>query len=155
VVVVAEGAGQRLIPRPADQQQQHDESGNPALLDVGAWLKAELRAWWAEEHAGELLTVKYIDPAYMVRAVAANAADNLYCTLLAHLAIHGAMAGYTGFVPGPINGNYGYVPVAEVAEARNPDTKDHKWAWVRSVTNQPDFVRSTEVQALPGLYKAM
>ena len=30
-------------------------------MDVGAWLKAELRAWWAEEHAGELLTVKYID----------------------------------------------------------------------------------------------
>jgi len=30
------------------------------------------------------------------------------------------MAGYTGFVPaGPINGNYGYVPVAEVAKARN------------------------------------
>lgn len=156
VVVVAEGAGQRHIPRPADpqqQQRQHDESGNPALLDVGAWLKAELAAWWAAEHAGELLTVKYIDPTYMVRAVAANADDNLYCTLLAHSAIHGAMAGYTGFVPGPINGNYGYIPVVEVAEARNPvDTKDHKWAWVRSVTNQPDFIRSTGAQALTGLY---
>lgn len=162
VVVVAEGAGQRLIvPRPdpdpgQQQQQQHDESGNPAFLDVGAWLKAELGAWWAEEHAGELLTVKYIDPTYMVRAVAANAADNLYCTLLAHSAIHGAMAGYTGFVPGPINGNYGYIPVVEVAEARNPvDTKDHRWAWVRSVTNQPDFAQATEVQALTGLYKAI
>lgn len=47
----------------------------------------------AEEHAGALLTVKYVDPT--IRAVAANAADNLYCTLLAHSAIHGAMAGYT------------------------------------------------------------
>ena len=28
--------------------------------------------------------MKYIDPAYMVSAVAANVADNLYCTLLAH-----------------------------------------------------------------------
>jgi 6-phosphofructokinase 1 len=44
VVVVAEGAGQRLIPRH-DPQQQHDESGNPVFLDVGAWLKAELGAW--------------------------------------------------------------------------------------------------------------
>lgn len=63
--------------------------------------------------------MKYIDPSYMVRAVAANAADNLCCTLLAHSAIDGAMAGYTGFVPGLINGNYGYIPVVEVAEARN------------------------------------
>jgi len=50
-----------------------------------------------------LLTLKYIDPAYMVSAVAANVADNLYCTLLAHSAIHGAVAGYTGFVPRLIN----------------------------------------------------
>jgi len=95
--------------------------------------------------------VKYIDLTYMVRAVAANADDNLYCTLLAHSAVHGAMAGYTGFVPGPINGNYGYIPVVEVAEARNPMvTMDHKWAWVRSITNQPDFVQSMEVQAIDG-----
>jgi len=44
MVVIAEGAGQRFILRP-DPQQQHDESGNPVFLDVGAWLKAELGAW--------------------------------------------------------------------------------------------------------------
>ncbi|KAG8049861.1 hypothetical protein GUJ93_ZPchr0009g259 [Zizania palustris] len=120
VVVVAEGAGQGLIPTNTDAPRRDDESGNPAFLDVGAWLKAELKAWWEEEHA-----------------------DNLYCTLLAHSAIHGVMAGYTGFVSGPINGNYAYIPMAEVAEGKNPvDTKDHKWAWVRSITNQPDFIRA-------------
>ncbi|KAF0913836.1 hypothetical protein E2562_024921 [Oryza meyeriana var. granulata] len=139
VVVVAEGAGQGFIPRTAGAGA--DESGNPAFLDVGAWLKAELKAWWEEEHAGENFTVKYIDPTYMIRAVPANAGDNLYCTLLAHSAIHGVMAGYTGFVSGPINGNYAYIPMAEVAEAKNPvDTKDHKWAWVGFITNQPDFI---------------
>ncbi|XP_040383278.1 LOW QUALITY PROTEIN: ATP-dependent 6-phosphofructokinase 2-like [Oryza brachyantha] len=151
VVVVAEGAGQGLIPRNTTAPKDNaavavaaaDESGNPAFLDVGAWLKAELRAWWEEEQGGELFTVKYIDPTYMIRAVPANAGDNLYCTLLAHSAIHGAMAGYTGFVSGPINGNYAYIPMAEVAEAENPvDTMDHKWAWVRSITNQPDFLRA-------------
>uniref|UniRef100_A0A0E0ET91 Phosphofructokinase domain-containing protein n=1 Tax=Oryza meridionalis TaxID=40149 RepID=A0A0E0ET91_9ORYZ len=122
VVVVAEGAGQRLIPRTA---------GDEAFLDVGAWLKAELRAW------------RSTPARYMIRAVPANAGDNLYCTLLAHAAIHGAMAGYTGFVSGTINGNYAYIPMDEVAEAKNPvDTKDHKWAWVRSITNQPDFIRA-------------
>ncbi|KAM0943051.1 putative 6-phosphofructokinase [Dioscorea sansibarensis] len=142
VIVVAEGAGQDKIPRTDAQKEEKDESGNPVFLDVGVWLKSELKSWWNRKHPGELFTVKYIDPTYMIRAVAANAIDNMYCTLLAHSAIHGVMAGYTGFVTGPVNGNYAYIPVEEVAEAKNiVDTKDHKWAWVRSVTNQPDFVK--------------
>ncbi|KAL5215596.1 hypothetical protein ABZP36_006997 [Zizania latifolia] len=143
VVVVAEGAGQELIPRTDDQKRERDESGNIVFLDVGPWLKSELGKWWKREHPGELFTVKYIDPTYMIRAVPANATDNLYCTLLAHSAIHGIMAGYTGFVPGPINGNYCYIPLEDVAAAKNPvDVNDHKWAWVRSVTNQPDFLNN-------------
>lgn len=141
VVVVAEGAGQDVIPKSEESHvEEKDESGNPVFLDVGGWLKSELKKWWSRDHPKELFTVKYIDPTYMIRAVPANATDNLYCTLLAHSAIHGAMAGYTGFVCGPINGNYAYIPVEEVARAKNPvNTRDHKWAWVRSVTNQPDF----------------
>lgn len=142
VLVVAEGAGQDMIPRSDAQKKETDESGNPVFLDVGRWLKSELKSWWDRDHPGELVTIKYIDPMYMVRAVPANATDNLYCTLLAHSAIHGVMAGYTGFVSGPINGNYAYIPIAEVANAKNPvNTMDHKWAWVRSVNNQPDFIK--------------
>ncbi|KAD0494642.1 hypothetical protein E3N88_44183 [Mikania micrantha] len=143
VVVVAEGAGQDIIPRPDSQTQKTDDSGNPVFLDIGVWLKTELKKWWEREHKGELFTIKYIDPTYMIRAVTANATDNLYCTLLAHSAIHGIMAGYTGFVTGPINGNYAYIPMDEVAHAKSPvNTNDHKWAWVRSVTAQPDFLRT-------------
>ncbi|XP_057463886.1 LOW QUALITY PROTEIN: ATP-dependent 6-phosphofructokinase 2 [Actinidia eriantha] len=142
-VLVAEGAGQNMIPRSDAQKEERDESGNPVFLDVGGWLKSELKKWWSRDHPGDLFTVKYIDPTYMIRAVPANATDNLYCTLLAHSAIHGVMAGYTGFVVGPVNGNYVCMPVQEVAEAKNPvNTGDHKWAWVRSVTNHPDFLRS-------------
>lgn len=50
------------------------------------------------------------DPTYMIRAVPGNASDNVYCTLLAHSAIHGAMAGYTGFTVGPVNGRHAYIP---------------------------------------------
>ncbi|EXB64616.1 6-phosphofructokinase 2 [Morus notabilis] len=140
VLVVAEGAGQAMIPRTDAQKEERDESGNLVLLDVGSWLKSELKKWWSRDHPGELFTVKYIDPTYMIRAVPANATDNSYCTLLAHSAIHGVMAGYTGFVSGPINGNYAYIPLEEVARAKNEvNTKDHKWAWIRSVSNQPDF----------------
>ncbi|CAA0818032.1 ATP-dependent 6-phosphofructokinase 2 [Striga hermonthica] len=145
VVVVAEGAGQDVMLKSGEQShvEERDESGNPVFMDVGGWLRSELKRWWTGAHPGELFTVKYIDPTYMVRAVPANATDNLYCTLVAHSAIHGAMAGYTGFVCGLVNGNYAYIPVEEVARAKNMvDTSDHKWAWVRSITNQPDFGKS-------------
>uniref|UniRef100_A0A2C9V8S1 Phosphofructokinase domain-containing protein n=1 Tax=Manihot esculenta TaxID=3983 RepID=A0A2C9V8S1_MANES len=98
VLVVAEGAGQDIIPRTEAQKQQRDESGNPGFLDVGLWLKSELKNWWSGDHPNDLFTMKYIDPTYMIRAIPANATDSLYCTLLAHSAIHGVMAGYTGFV---------------------------------------------------------
>ncbi|XP_047318039.1 ATP-dependent 6-phosphofructokinase 2 [Impatiens glandulifera] len=140
VLVVAEGAGQSMIPRTDEEKLERDESGNMVFLDVGLWLKKEIKKWWEKDHGGELLTVKYIDPTYMIRAVPANATDNLYCTLLAHSAIHGGMAGFTGVVAGLVNGNYAYIPVDQVAKAKNPvNTRDNKWAWVRSVTNQPDF----------------
>lgn len=51
-----------------------------------------------------------VDPTYMIRAIPSNASDNVYCTLLAHSAVHGAMAGYTGFTVGPVNGRHAYIP---------------------------------------------
>ncbi|KAJ0808671.1 putative 6-phosphofructokinase [Helianthus annuus] len=67
VVVVAEGAGQDMIPRTDEQKQKQDEYGNPVFLDVGVWLKSELKKWWSKDHEGELFTVNYIDPSYMLR----------------------------------------------------------------------------------------
>ena len=51
------------------------------------------------------------DPTYMIRAIPANASDNIYCTLLAHGAIHGAMAGFSGFIVGPVNNTTCYIPI--------------------------------------------
>ncbi|KAJ8644179.1 hypothetical protein MRB53_005927 [Persea americana] len=45
LIVVAEGAGQDLIPRSNSQKEEKDESGNPVFLDVGVWLKSELKHW--------------------------------------------------------------------------------------------------------------
>jgi 6-phosphofructokinase 1 len=50
------------------------------------------------------------DPTYMIRAVPSNASDNVYSTLLAQSAVHGAMAGYTGFTSGLVNGRQTYIP---------------------------------------------
>lgn len=46
----------------------------------------------------------------MIRAVPSNASDNVYCTLLAQSCVHGAMAGYTGFTSGLVNGRQTYIP---------------------------------------------
>jgi len=45
----------------------------------------------------------------MIRAIPSNASDNVYCTLLAHSAIHGAMAGYS-FTVGMVHGRHAYIP---------------------------------------------
>jgi 6-phosphofructokinase 1 len=45
----------------------------------------------------------------MIRAIPSNASDNVYCTLLAHSAIHGAMAGYS-FTVGMVNGRHTFIP---------------------------------------------
>lgn len=46
----------------------------------------------------------------MIRAVPSNASDNVYCTLLAQSCVHGAMAGYTGYTSGLVNGRQTYIP---------------------------------------------
>lgn len=48
----------------------------------------------------------------MIRAIPSNGSDNIYCTLLAQSAVHGAMAGYTGFTVGPVNSRHAYIPIS-------------------------------------------
>lgn len=48
----------------------------------------------------------------MIRAIPSNASDNVYCTLLAQSAVHGAMAGYSGFTVGPVNSRHAYIPIS-------------------------------------------
>ncbi|KAL5195617.1 ATP-dependent 6-phosphofructokinase 4, chloroplastic [Glycine soja] len=81
------------------------------------------------------------DPTYMIRAIPSNASDNIYCTLLAHGAVHGAMAGYTGFTVGPVNSKQAYIPIACVMEKQNKvKLTDRMWARLLASTNQPSFV---------------
>eukprot|EP00913_Durusdinium_trenchii_P022761 g21368.t4 len=64
------------------------------------------------------LTVKYIDPTYMIRAIKPNANDSVYCSMLSHNAVHAAMAGYTAITVGQINSRYVMLPIACVT--KNP-----------------------------------
>mmetsp|Transcript_18819 Transcript_18819/g.31033 ORF Transcript_18819/g.31033 Transcript_18819/m.31033 type:complete len:123 (-) Transcript_18819:268-636(-) len=78
-----------------------DESGNIRLPSVGTYLKQKINAYF--ESKGEKANIKYHDPSYMIRSVKANASDAVMCNILAENAVHGAMAGFTGFTSGLVN----------------------------------------------------
>ena len=85
VIVVAEGAGEELL----GESTETDASGNKKLPAIGEFLKKEIGAYFKSR--GEEATVKYIDPSYMIRSVAANATDSLYCMQLGQNAVHGKL----------------------------------------------------------------
>ncbi|XP_002975191.2 ATP-dependent 6-phosphofructokinase 6 [Selaginella moellendorffii] len=144
VLVVAEGAGQELMAQSFKETGGLDASGNKLLMDVGQWLCSKLKDHFTEKK--EIINLKYIDPTYMIRAIRSNASDNVYCTLLAHSAIHGAMAGYTGFTVGPVNNRHAYIPIHRVTEKqRHVNITDRMWARLLSSTNQPDFLKYDKV----------
>lgn len=158
LLVVAEGSGQAAVQREAEEDAKSsaagkvtDLSGNVLLKDVGVWLKRKIAAHF-EGHADPRLrpvSLKYIDPTYMVRSVRANAADNVYCTELAHSAVHGAFAGFTSFMVGPINSHYALIPLRLVADRTNVvSVQDRVWAEVLSSTGQPDFQPNDLVECI-------
>ncbi|KAG0491848.1 hypothetical protein HPP92_004901 [Vanilla planifolia] len=147
VIVVAEGAGQELIAESMRCMDQKDASGNKLLLDIGLWLSQKIKDYFSGKRKNATINLKYIDPTYMIRAVPSNASDNVYCTLLAHSAIHGAMAGYTGFTVGPVNGRHAYIPFYRVTEKQNKVViTDRMWARLLSSTNQPSFLHQRDIE---------
>nr|AIE47272.1 phosphofructokinase [Hevea brasiliensis] len=142
VIVIAEGAGQEYAARSTHRTDERDASGNRLLLDVGLWLSQYIKDHFMNVRKMQV-NMKYIDPTYMIRAIPSNASDNIYCTLLAHSAVHGAMAGYTGFTVGPVNSKHAYIPIARVTEAQNTvKLTDRMWARLLASTNQPSFLNS-------------
>ncbi|XP_008794086.1 ATP-dependent 6-phosphofructokinase 3-like isoform X2 [Phoenix dactylifera] len=147
VLVVAEGAGQEFIAENMRSMDHADASGNKQLLDVGFWLSQKIKDHFASRKKKMVINLKYIDPTYMIRAIPSNASDNVYCTLLAHSAIHGAMAGYTGFTIGPVNGRHAYIPFHRITETQNKVViTDRMWARLLSSTNQPSFLSHKDVE---------
>ncbi len=112
VIVVAEGAGQHLLAASG----RKDASGNPVLGDVAALLTQEIQAHFKAKNLP--LTLKYIDPSYIVRSVPANANDRVYCGFLGQHAVHAAMAGKTGMVVSKLFGRYVHLPFDLVTRKR-------------------------------------
>ncbi|KAL2553725.1 ATP-dependent 6-phosphofructokinase 3 [Forsythia ovata] len=145
VIVIAEGAGQELLSESLHSTDQQDASGNKLLQDVGLWISQRIKDHFSKR-SKMAINLKYIDLMYMIRAVPGNASDNVYCTLLAQSAVHGAMAGYTGFTVGPVNGRHAYIPFHRIIEKQHKVViTDRMWARLLSSTNQPSFLSTKDV----------
>ena len=133
VIVVAEGAGQDLVPA---EEAGVDASGNKKLLDIGLFLRTRITDHFAA--TGVELNLKYIDPSYAIRSVEANPFDSVYCLRLAQNAVHAAMAGRTGMVVGRWRGRYVHIPMALAVSHRNQVCPDGDlWLSVLEATGQP------------------
>jgi 6-phosphofructokinase 1 len=135
VLVVAEGAGQELL---SGADFGVDLSGNKRLAEIGPFLKQRINEHF-NELGGAPASVKYVDPTYMVRAAAPNAADNVLCLQLAHDAVHGAFAGYTAFLSGRVNNRAVYIPAEFAAGRRNISPSGNFWQQLVFATGQPNW----------------
>ncbi|WP_243360467.1 ATP-dependent 6-phosphofructokinase [Fundidesulfovibrio terrae] len=130
VVAVAEGAGQHLLP----QSGLTDASGNTVLGDICGLLLSRIKS-----HFKDVLpvTVKYIDPSYIIRSVPAGAADRAHCNMLGAMAVHAGMAGKTGLMVSPLHEVPAHIPLPLVtAGRRQMDLQSSFWQQVMDSTGQ-------------------
>lgn len=139
VIVVAEGAGQDLFK---DTQTRIDASGNVLKDDIGELLKTKIAAHFGER--GIPISIKYLDPSYHIRSVAANASDAVFCYLLAEYAVHAGMSGKTNLVIGYWNNFFTHVPIhLATKERRMVELDSALWRGVVSATQQNPLKRQS------------
>jgi 6-phosphofructokinase 1 len=141
VIVVAEGAGQSLLAEASES----DASGNRRHGDIGVFLKDKIPEAFRAQ--GIAVTLKYIDPSYMIRSLPANARDANFCLRLGHGAVHAGMAGKTDMVIGSWRRRLTHVPIpAAISSRKKVGTDGYLWQTVLSVTGQADDL----ISAFPG-----
>jgi 6-phosphofructokinase 1 len=133
VIVVAEGAGQEHFH---GLPERRDASGNTLHQDIGELLCSRIESHFIG--VGKPVKLKYFDPGYSVRSAPACGTDRIYCTRLAHAAVHAAMAGKTAMMVSRWSGHYVHVPLALVTQGRrNINPGGSLWRTVLASTGQP------------------
>lgn len=134
VIVVAEGAGRDLLPA-----EGKDASGNVKFGDIGVFLKNEI-----QKHFHKIdrpVSVKYIDPSYIIRSARANSDDSVFCFRLAKNAVHAAMAGKTRLVVGLWNGHFVNIPMEHaIGKRKLIDPAGSLWLSILDNTGQPSLL---------------
>jgi 6-phosphofructokinase 1 len=131
VIVVAEGAGQELFERKGT-----DPSGNIILGDICTVLKSEIDEYFKKKNIP--VTLKFIDPSYIIRSVPANSNDRVYCGFLGQHAVHAGMSGKTGMLVSMLQDRFIYLPLSLATRKRRTlNTKSNYWSSVLASTGQP------------------
>jgi 6-phosphofructokinase 1 len=132
VIVVAEGAGQDLIPQ---HEETYDASGNRQLADIGTFLKKRITEHFAQKKLP--IIVRYFDPSYFIRSCPANTDDSLLCERFARNAAHAAMAGKTDLLIGLWHDQFVHVPLTVSAgKKKRLLPEDECWTTVLAITAQ-------------------
>ncbi|MBJ8348278.1 ATP-dependent 6-phosphofructokinase [Antrihabitans sp. YC2-6] len=132
VVLVAEGAGQDLLAAPEGQ----DASGNARYGDIGVFLKDRIPPLCRD--SGLDVSLKYIDPSYMIRSLPANTRDAAFCQLLGFAAVDAGMAGKTDIVVGLWRRRFTHVPIPlAVSSRKKVNIEGRLWQGVLAATGQP------------------
>lgn len=132
VIVVAEGAGQKFFE---DKKNETDDSGNIRLKDIGVFMKNMICRHF--EKKGTEISLKYIDPSYIIRSLSANANDSVFCGFLARGSVHAGMAGKTGMIISSWNNRYVHVPLkSSVGKRKRIHPSGVLWRAVQEATGQ-------------------
>ncbi|MBW2575544.1 MAG: ATP-dependent 6-phosphofructokinase, partial [Deltaproteobacteria bacterium] len=132
VIVAAEGAGQKFFD---SQTTERDESGNIRLQDIGLFLKNTILSYFNRKNIE--VSLKYIDPSYMIRSLSANANDNVFCSFLGRDAVHAGMAGKTKLLIGRWNNHFVHLPLnASVGKRKQINPGGKLWMGVLGATGQ-------------------
>ena len=132
MIVAAEGAGQKFFE---DAGTERDASGNIRLKDIGLFLKDSIISYFQSK--GIDISLKYIDPSYMIRSLPANANDRVFCNFLGRNAVHAGMAGKTNLLIGHWNNHFVHVPMKTVAGKRKKiDPQGMLWRSALEATGQ-------------------
>ncbi len=133
VIVCAEGAGQDLMDMPP----REGYSGNPVLGDICATLIRRINEHFKKKELE--ISIKFIDPSYIIRSVPANAGDRVYCGFLGQHALHAAMAGKTGMVVTQLKSSMVHLPLdLVVLKRRTLNIRSDYWHSVMETTGQQD-----------------
>lgn len=138
VILVAEGAGTDLVPPTGET----DAGGNIKYQDIGVFLKERIKEYFKEKEIP--VSIKYIDPSYIIRSTPANSYDSIYCARLGAHAVHAAMAGKTQCIASSVNNRFVYIPIkAAVAKRNHVNPEGALWRDVLENTRQPVSMKNS------------
>jgi 6-phosphofructokinase 1 len=135
LIVVSEGAGQHLMLAPGIEMRR-DASGNIRFDDIGVFLRDRIKDYF--DQIGVPVSIKYIDPSYIIRSVPANTWDRILANQMGRFAAHAGMAGRTDTMIGLLHNELIHVPLQTVtSRKRQLDLQSDLWMAVLSSTGQP------------------